>query len=83
MSSPIIHVRLQICKLSIRVATLTLTISHSGVSGVFGVSVVSALQHSMAALQEPGFLLRFFTYSLCNAYLNSQTQPNPFITPQI
>jgi len=31
-----------------------ITISHSG---VFGVSVVSAVQHSMAALQEPGFLV--------------------------
>ena len=49
----VIHVCLQICKLSV-VTVAVLTISHSGVSGV---SVVSAAQHSMAALQEPGFLV--------------------------
>ena len=53
LDQTVIHVRLQICKLSI-VRVAALTISHSGVSGV---SVVSAVQHSMAALQEPGFLV--------------------------
>ena len=73
LDQTVIHVCLQICKLSI-VRVVVLTISHSGVSGV---SVVSAVQHSMAALQEPGFLLlRFFTYSLCSAKENSQIQPN-------
>ena len=58
LDQTLIHARLQICKLSI--VRVALTISHSGVSGVSvasGVSVVSAVQHSMAALQEPGFLV--------------------------
>ena len=50
LDQTVIHVRLQICKLSI-VRVAALTISHSGVS------VVSGVQHSMAALQEPGFLV--------------------------
>ena len=53
LDQTVIHVCLQICKLSI-VTVAALAISHSGVSGV---SVVSAVQHSMAALQEPGFLV--------------------------
>ena len=61
LDQTVIHVRLQICKLSIVIVRVAaLTISHSGVSGVSvasGVSVVSAVQHSMAALQEPGFLV--------------------------
>ena len=57
LDQTVIHVCLQIFKLSI-VTVAALTISHSGVFGVSGVSVVvSAVQHSMAALQEPGFLV--------------------------
>jgi len=49
LDQTVIHVCLQICKLSI-VTVAALTISHSGVSGVSGV-------FAMAALQEPGFLV--------------------------
>ena len=56
LDQTVIHVCLQNFKLSI-VTVAALTISHCGVFGVSGVSVVSAVQHPMAALQEPGFLV--------------------------
>ena len=73
LDQTVIHVCLQICKLSIAHCSN----HHLPQWSVWCFCSVcsSAFNGSIAGAWVFG---RFFTHSLCSAYLNSQIQPNPF-----